>query len=552
MNPMELRRPGVPKEWLKWKDDRDVVEAIQGYLKDPRIPCFDEVERLPGALGWKVCGGSWHVQNSQYGVLIKGFEYQSLANKEFNVDLAMRCLEAAYLEVLTHLPENKLGSTGLNAIHFRDMALGVILGCMPETTKLSKLLLLAARKGVLDGAPKERAQKMRPWVGTTTVFAARLLADYFKDPLRPTMIAEVARQFEYLEPLLTHWRTADMALLTHLLLIACDIHSRAWGTANYYMHTPLEALLVMKLRQLEGLPNPELDHPMMNGGLGQLPPPQTFRFTEESLTYLDGFDMDALIGDIDAKLRAMPDKEFAEPPPPLKRKTENEYDEANSLFLSLWRKGKLVTLEYAHAVRAPHDNYGEAIWPDPRIAYNWLFFEDDLAEYCQAQQIPSFSRLVWLCLDERPWFPDVDFDVDLAKSRTIADVQAILKIQRAWLSKFAGLGVSDAQRLLNDLNDPQWIAQLSGLHPGETVATLKQRCGNDILQRIPTPDQIALACWPDAETGIKTAKALLNALETSPPDWFDLDLGKAELSDLLLRLKKLKPEDRFLLLHGAP
>lgn len=83
--------------------------------------------------------------------------------------------------------------------------------------------------------------------------------------------------------LIEHWRTTDLELIQHLLLVACDRHTHqarpdtstrhydlSWPDAEY---DPFEILSVLRLRETLGLPNPELDHPLMNTPLGKLPEP---------------------------------------------------------------------------------------------------------------------------------------------------------------------------------------------------------------------------------------------------------------------------------------
>lgn len=85
------------------------------------------------------------------------------------------------------------------------------------------------------------------------------------------------------DALLAHWRTADAAELAPVLLAACDrrthqsrVNSRKDsyelpGMGQWY--DPFEIHALMRLRELEGLANPALDHVIMKGPLGALPAP---------------------------------------------------------------------------------------------------------------------------------------------------------------------------------------------------------------------------------------------------------------------------------------
>jgi hypothetical protein len=84
--------------------------------------------------------------------------------------------------------------------------------------------------------------------------------------------------------LIEKWRDPNPAELSVPLLAACDRHTHQArinsNKACYDLpwmdewYVPFEILSVLKLRELHGLPNPELDHPLMNTPLGRLPSPQ--------------------------------------------------------------------------------------------------------------------------------------------------------------------------------------------------------------------------------------------------------------------------------------
>jgi hypothetical protein len=77
--------------------------------------------------------------------------------------------------------------------------------------------------------------------------------------------------------LLAHWQTPDVEVLAPLILALCDRHTQeaaktdAWFgmEATYF---PFAVLAVLRLRQLRGLKNPTLEHPLLNTPLGTLPP----------------------------------------------------------------------------------------------------------------------------------------------------------------------------------------------------------------------------------------------------------------------------------------
>jgi len=76
--------------------------------------------------------------------------------------------------------------------------------------------------------------------------------------------------------LLAHWQTPDADALAPLLVALCDRHTHVAAKSDGPLHLhdtyyPFEVLAVFRLRQLRGLANPVLDHPLMSTPLGELP-----------------------------------------------------------------------------------------------------------------------------------------------------------------------------------------------------------------------------------------------------------------------------------------
>lgn len=85
------------------------------------------------------------------------------------------------------------------------------------------------------------------------------------------------------EELLKHWREPSPDALAPLLLAACDHHlEQGKIDTDSELHDfgddriarfPLEIFMVFRLRELEGLANPHLDHPLMEAPFDALPAP---------------------------------------------------------------------------------------------------------------------------------------------------------------------------------------------------------------------------------------------------------------------------------------
>jgi hypothetical protein len=82
------------------------------------------------------------------------------------------------------------------------------------------------------------------------------------------------------EGILERWREPDPALLLPWLIAACDRHThQAYGRGGektFYdfaalPRTPLEILLLFRLRELVGLENPVIDHPLMEAPFDRMP-----------------------------------------------------------------------------------------------------------------------------------------------------------------------------------------------------------------------------------------------------------------------------------------
>lgn len=125
----------------------------------------------------------------------------------------------------------------------------------------------------------------------TQHFLLRLVSNWQGWPERGTPAC--AYDEPLFNALIEHWRTDDLELLQHLLLVACDRHTHQSRVDSYsrgvqlfditdanYWYYPFEILSVLRLRQTLGLPNPELDHVIMNTPLGKLMEP-TEPYTDE-------------------------------------------------------------------------------------------------------------------------------------------------------------------------------------------------------------------------------------------------------------------------------
>jgi hypothetical protein len=92
------------------------------------------------------------------------------------------------------------------------------------------------------------------------------------------------------EGILAKWRDPDPEVLTPWLLAACDRHThqsqlerseKKFYDCSNFPCDPVEILFLLKLRELEGLQNPVLDHPLMASPFDKLPAPQSLFISDE-------------------------------------------------------------------------------------------------------------------------------------------------------------------------------------------------------------------------------------------------------------------------------
>lgn len=107
-------------------------------------------------------------------------------------------------------------------------------------------------------------------------FMLRLFADWRGDAKHDW--PAFAHEEPVYEGLRAVWREPDPETLKPWLLAACDRHThearpdteKVFYDCSRFLRTPLEILMVFRLRELAGLSNPMLDHPLMEAPFDRL------------------------------------------------------------------------------------------------------------------------------------------------------------------------------------------------------------------------------------------------------------------------------------------
>ena len=330
----EIERPGVDPIWLKNSRSvlrsRDKIRAMHGpnnvgeldfyarngYMEMARkkgSPYLQPQAVTPAYFSWEAYLPS---TLETYGLYLAWeFEPNSLAAKRFDTALAVRAFAAMYTAQIIDLglyarsPRRFPGRT-LHRMSFDKLeytALGLVIGCREQALRLARMQLAGYRKGFYDADRDHYAGYH---------FILRILNDHLGGP--PLALRGEALANPFYNALLQGWRAPDLSPLVPALLSVCDQHTRRyrgipphWLYREFsdFMRTPLEVLLLFKLREMHGLANPRLDHPLMNTPLGELPPEVNFepdeliRRVRERMAQ-EGYDEEGLYAEVCGEIPA--------------------------------------------------------------------------------------------------------------------------------------------------------------------------------------------------------------------------------------------------------
>lgn len=182
------------------------------------------------------------------------------------------------------------GQVGMEGVSFA--ALSLLIGNKDVARKIILLLIDSYRKN-------EILYREYP----IYCFLLRLFADYFCMPVVP--FSDKVKDEVLFQHLFDKWKNPEFDRLKELCVLVCDYHltrcKPSKGNDWYEFSNlswslwPIEINLLFKLRELLGLNNPDINHPLMNTTLGQLPAEKEFVLDDLLLQVLErmrsqGFD----------------------------------------------------------------------------------------------------------------------------------------------------------------------------------------------------------------------------------------------------------------------
>lgn len=313
-----VERPGIHPNWLTiWNQDRAFfldlfnegedksVRELENFVLHGNTLITSPISHLSGDFlvkKWEN-GFIFSYLGAHARRQLAKFEIKSIDENIWASTTARHLFSTMYTEQMGSLswhaqfPSISNGRV-LKALTVRSVictAFGVVLGCA-EAFKLARMQLAAHRKEYYWDENDYPVFH----------FMFRILADFLGEP------APRAGGDAWCEPVFNSlydaWRNPDPFDLTELCLAACDIHTfrSLPGPRHHHSYefadlrrTPIEILLLFKLRQRLGLENPVLDHPLMATALGELPNEVAFE-ADDLVTRVrarmmqDGYDEDAI------------------------------------------------------------------------------------------------------------------------------------------------------------------------------------------------------------------------------------------------------------------
>lgn len=226
-----------------------------------RLPRPPRPEDFPGYRQWE----RYLTSDLDLYALLRQFELEAEGRREnrFNATAAASAFSAARLAQMIDLqihirsPERvgiRLSSMDISMMPFN--ALGVAIGD-PRALPLARLLITAARLGWYELDDRYPVH----------TFILLLLAQFLEEPLPEALTGRLGTT--PLRRLLDCWASPHPQDILSLCAAACDFHTTRCDvgkdldfSSGFWCYIPTEMMLLMRLRSLRGLDNPQFEHPL--------------------------------------------------------------------------------------------------------------------------------------------------------------------------------------------------------------------------------------------------------------------------------------------------
>ncbi len=334
LKPPAADRPGISEKWRKqlkrsltfrksWQPGFETRErsALEYYVHNgiqKPIPGL-ALEDKPAVAPWKPWNTRMPVTERYAKALAARWELGMIVDGMHNATEAATALHAMYLSQLKmvhlHFLRDKPSKEPRGHVTARFIsfaAFGIATGQTVQSLRLARVQLQAARMGFHSPS----------FYGCFTSLTHRLFADFLGEPS-----VHIEGDPEYLDKsevrgdpivngLLAVWRDPDPSVLLQHCLAVSDLHTHhahevgdSWWReySSYWSRTPITVLLVLKLRELLGLQNPHIDHPMMDdmrpllaSRLAPAEPDDLIKAVRAQMEK-DGFDERAVLADLGVK-----------------------------------------------------------------------------------------------------------------------------------------------------------------------------------------------------------------------------------------------------------
>ncbi len=267
-----IKRPGISPKWLPaWKtrirrelegDSKELSEWYQYFADSVAEFANNDLRNASNPLRFGKLG--FYIARYANSKLLS-LEREAVDLGRYDADaFAVYFASNYFATLLNHRPWVERSTMYGNAFRKAfNAALGMAIGCKEEAKLMARVLLDEHRNS--GGVYPARQCVLQ------------IFASYLGEP--PIELAGEAAGHTIYKAFAAHWRHPDADALAPLLLAVCDEHTHRTTKGKPYgdefdffgfERTPVEILLVFKLREELGLPNPKLDHPLMNTPLGQL------------------------------------------------------------------------------------------------------------------------------------------------------------------------------------------------------------------------------------------------------------------------------------------